>query len=645
MLGDTGVAREPGRRALPDLVGRFAIVPLAERRVPMVADAHVEIGFGTGVLKITPAHDPNDFEMGRRHGLAEVQVIGFDGRMTAEAGERYAGLTSDEAQERVVADLRERGLMRSETPYRHSVGHCDRCGTRIEPLVSLQWFCRMDEMAAAASAVVRDGTVRFHPEYAARIYFSWMDGIRPWCVSRQLWWGHQLPVWYCACGETIVQEEEPASCPACNGSELERDPDVLDTWFSSALWPYATLGWPESTPELEAFYPGHVLSTARDIINLWVARMLMTGIELLGPPPFTDVVVHSIIQAPDGRRMSKSLGTGLDPLDLIDRFGADATRYGLLKMSSTQDVRFAEGAIDEGRGLANKLWNAARLVLLNTAPGVEPEPRMSEPVDRWILGRLDAAIEEILGLIDTYEFSLAVKAMYRFVWNDLCDWYIEAAKMRLYAGEPRAHEDVSATLLYVLDRTLRLCHPVMPHVTEEIWSYLPGERGLLVRSEAARAGEVPRDQEAEAAVSQAIELVSELRRLRQDAELAPRTQLRLAIDESAEAGGLRACAGLVEGLAHVTVDGAGETGGLPIAIGGATVRVISDDLARTLRPRVERRLEAARTEEERARRKLADERFASKAPAHLVDAERDKAERYAREVGELERRLAALGAA
>jgi valyl-tRNA synthetase len=323
LLGDTGIAVNPGDVRYAELVGRTAVVPLAERRVPIVADDHVETGFGTGVLKLTPAHDPNDLEIGARHGLGQVAVIGFDDRMTRDAGERYAGSTTAEAHELVLADLRERGLLRDEQPLRHSVGHCMRCGTRVEPLVSLQWFCRMDELAAPANQAVRDGRVRFVPPSAEAIWMAWMENLRPWCVSRQLWWGHQLPVWYCACGETVVAEQEPGACPSCGGSELRRDPDVLDTWFSSALWPFATLGWPEATRDLEVFYPGHVLSTGRDIINLWVARMVMTGLEFLGDVPFADVYVHSLIQAPDGRRMSKSLGTGTDPLDLIDRFGAD----------------------------------------------------------------------------------------------------------------------------------------------------------------------------------------------------------------------------------------------------------------------------------------------------------------------------------
>ena len=339
----------------------------------------------------------------------------------------------------------------------------------------------MQELAAPAIAAVREGRVRFVPKSRERIFFDWMEQIRPWCVSRQLWWGHQLPVWYCSCGETIVQAEPPTHCPSCGSGELERDPDVLDTWFSSALWPFATLGWPEETPRYRAFYPGHVLVTARDIINLWVARMVMMGIAFTGREPFRDVVIHSTVLASDGRRMSKSLGTGVDPLDLIARHGADATRYGLLKMSSTQDVRFAEGAIEEGRGLCNKLWNAARLILLYVDEEAEPAPARSEPVDAWMLGQLADAVAEVTAAIDAYDFAAAVKALYRFIWNDVCDWYLEAAKARLYGDDAAAKRDVSQTLLYVLRSTLRLAHPVLPHVTERIWGEL-GEEVVLARS-------------------------------------------------------------------------------------------------------------------------------------------------------------------
>ena len=380
MLADTAVAVHPDDDRYRELVGGHCVLPLVGRRLPIIADEHVDPEFGTGALKITPGHDPNDFEIGRAHGLEEIGVIGEDGRMTAEAGERFEGMAVAEAQVAVVAALREQGSLHDEEPYAHSVPFSHRSGERIEPLISLQWFCRMDELARPAIEVVERDEVRITPSQWKRVYLDWMRKIRPWCISRQLWWGHRIPVWYCeACGETIVAEAEPESCPQCGGTELRRDPDVLDTWFSSAIWPFATLGWPEDTPELRAFYPTDFLTTAREILFLWVARMIMTGIEFAGDIPFDDVYVHSVIQARDGRRMSKSLGTGVDPLDEIDVHGADALRFGLLAMSSTQDVRYSDAKVEQGRDLANKLWNASRLILLNATAETTETPSRQDP--------------------------------------------------------------------------------------------------------------------------------------------------------------------------------------------------------------------------------------------------------------------------
>ncbi len=367
MLADTAVAVNPADERYRDLIGRHCVLPLVGRRLPVIADEYVDPEFATGALKVTPGHDPNDFEIGRAHGLDEVTVIGEDGRMTADAGERFVGRTTDEAKEAVLAELREQGLIRGEEPYVHSVPHSHRSGERIEPLISLQWFCRMEELAKPATEVVDRGQVRFIPERWKRVYLDWLDRLRPWCISRQLWWGHRLPVWYCeACEETYVAEAAPERCGACGGG-LRQDEDVLDTWFSSALWPFGVLGWPDETPELRAFYPTDVLVTARDIIFLWVARMVMMGLEFEGESPFEDVYITSVIQAPDGRRMSKSLGTGIDPLDEIEAHGADGVRFGLLAMSSAQDVRYSADRIQQGEDLANKMWNASRLILLNAS--------------------------------------------------------------------------------------------------------------------------------------------------------------------------------------------------------------------------------------------------------------------------------------
>ena len=472
MLGDTAVAVHPDDERYKDIVGRHCVLPLVGRRLPIIADPYVDPEFGTGALKITPGHDPNDFEIGRKHGLEEISVIAEDGTMNESAGKRYAGLSAARAQEKVVADLREKGAISAEEDYTHSVPFSHRSGERIEPLISLQWFCAMDDLAKPAIDVVKSGEINFTPERWGRVYLDWMENIRPWCVSRQLWWGHQIPVWYCdACGETIVAEEEPTACPKCGAEaeKLRQDPDVLDTWFSSALFPFAALGWPDDTPELRAFYPTDVLVTARDIIYLWVARMIMSGIEFLDQIPFDDVYINSIIQAPDGRRMSKSLGTGIDPLELIDSHGADALRFGLLAMSSTQDVRFSEAKVQQGRDLANKLWNASRLILLNAADA-EPAASAETAEDRWINSRLNATIQTMNTALGQHRYHEAAEAIYHFIWDDFCDWYIELKKLRL--TDNSGLTDDWKDLLYTFETALRLLHPVMPFITEELWQRL-----------------------------------------------------------------------------------------------------------------------------------------------------------------------------
>src|SRR4051794_37482341 len=510
MLADTAIAVNPDDERHRHLIGATAILPLVGRALPIIGDDYVKTDFGTGCLKITPGHDPNDFEIGRRHKLPEVSVIGEDGLMTAEAGE-YAGLTVEEARTRVVAALGDR--VRKAEPYTHEVPYSQRSGARVEPLISLQWFMHMDELAVPAIDVVRQGRVRIHPPSQSRRYVEWLENIRPWCISRQLWWGHQIPVWYR--GEDTYAGLEPPE-----GDGWVQDPDVLDTWFSSALWPFATLGWPDETPELAAFYPTDVLSTARDILFLWVARMVMMGLRFAGDVPFTDVYVHSVIQAPDGRRMSKSLGTGIDPLELIDggprppvfteggtfpSYGADAVRFGLLAMSSTQDVRFSEEKIHQGATLANKLWNASRFVLLRVGVGVEAEPRPATVEDRWILSRLQNAKATMRRSIETFEFHHASLGLYDFVFSELCDRYIELVKPRL--DDP----GVQATLLHVLRETLAVAHPIIPFVTEEIWSYVPTVEGLLASSPMPEVDEALIDADAEAAVERQFAAVQAVR--------------------------------------------------------------------------------------------------------------------------------------
>ncbi len=647
MLADTAVAVSPRDERYRDLVGRHCILPLVGRRLPVIADEHVDPEFGTGALKITPGHDPNDFEIGRKHGLEEIVVIGEDGRMTEEAGEGFEGMTVEEANRAVVEALRTEGRLRSEEPYTHSVPFSERSGERIEPLISLQWFMRMDDLARPAIEVVERDEVRIVPENYKRVYLDWMRNIRPWCISRQLWWGHRIPVWYCdACGETYAAETPPERCGACDG-ELRQEQDVLDTWFSSALWPFAALGWPEETPELAAFYPTTFLTTAREIIFLWVARMVMMGIEFVGDVPFHDVYVHPVIQASDGRRMSKSLGTGIDPLDEINTHGADGVRFGLLAMSSTQDVRYNAARIQQGQDLANKMWNASRLVLLNALPGTpsRPEPRQelapgghlfqegrpsSERVeDRWIVSRLQRAIEAATASIDSYDFAHAALDLYDYFWSELCDWYLEIVKPRLYDGDP----DASATLLWALEETLALIHPVMPFVTEEIYSYLRGELGddaaeMLVVHPFPEVEPKLVDEDAEREVQAWIELTRQVRRWRDLVGVAAASVLpaRVSGDDARPHE-------LVGRLARLSFDGA--EGDVLATFGPVEILPSEDVDADQVRRRIAERRDALQSEVARAEGKLANTRFVDKAPADVVEAERAKLARYQAELEEL----------
>jgi valyl-tRNA synthetase len=617
MLADTAVAVNPGDERYRDAVGKNAILPIAERPIPVIADEYVDPEFGTGALKITPGHDPNDFQIGRNHGLEEIVVIGEDGRIVEPAPERFVGMASAEAQKAVVEELREKGLLRGEEPYKHSVPFSHRSGERIEPLISLQWFCRMDELAKPAVDVVKDGRVRITPDGALRQYLHGMESIPPWTLSRQLWWGHRLPVWYRG-DETYVGEEPP------EGDGWEQDPDVLDTWFSSALWPFATLGWPDSnTPEFKAFFPTDVLVTARDIISLWVARMIMTSLEFTEQVPFTDVYVHSVIQAPDGRRMSKSLGTGIDPLDEISDHGADALRFGLLAMTSTQDVRFSQARVQQGRDLANKMWNASRLILLNARDDVDPGPRSERVEDRWIASRLQRAIRSVTESIEAYDFAHSALDLYDFFWSELCDWYLEIVKPRLYDGD----EDASATLLWSLEQVLALAHPLMPFVTEEIYSYLPNRLAdALVVHTFPQADDALIDEAAEREIGEAIGLTRALRRWRDLAGVPVKQVLTARADDARPHE-------LVSRLARVEFSG---DGGEPIAsVGGVELLETEGVDPDAVRARIDERREKLRAEVKRGEGKLGNESFVAKAPADVVDAEREKLAAYRTELEEL----------
>ncbi len=583
ILADVAVAVHPDDERYRDLVGKEVIVPYVERCVPIIADERVDKDFGTGALKVTPGHDPTDFEIGRAHGLPEPMVIGPDGRMNENAGD-LAGLTQEEADERILAWCRERGLLENREAYRHSIALCERCESRIEPLISLQWWCRMDVLGRPAIDVLREGRVRYHPESQHRFAIASLETAPDWNISRQIWWGHRLPVWFCADGHLTVTETEPEACAECGSPDLRRSDEVLDTWFSSALWPFATLGWPDDTPDLRRFYPGDLNTTAREIIRLWENRMIFSGLELMGEIPFKDVVIHAMVLAADGRRMSKSLGNGVAPDEMIEKHGADATRYGLLKISSTQDTRFSEGAIDEGRKLANKLWNVSRLILSNTS-GARHQARPQETVERWILARIDQARTEVEERLGAFDFAGAVNLLYHLTFDDFCDWYAEAIKPRLYDGD----EDAQATALEALGRLLKLLHPVMPHVTEEIWSHLPDRDARLIVSS------WPEPDPSYAADAAALEAVQDA------AEIFRRSGARVGLD------------------------------GEQARIFEAVVKPERQKANGNAAAEIER----LRKEIARAEGMLANERFIQNAPDHVVAAEREKLERYRRELDAL----------
>ncbi len=627
MLADTGVAVHPGDERYRHLVGRQALLPLVGRRLPIVADEAVEPEFGTGALKVTPGHDPLDWEIGRRHGLAVVSAMHPDGRMNVPDLPEYDGRPALEARELVVRDLQAGGYLVDARPYVHQVGHCDRCGTVLEPMVSEQWWLRMDELARRCQEASARGEVRWHPPRFERTYLDWLAGIRDWCVSRQLWLGHRIPVYTCGNDHVFASVEEPERCPTCGDGMLAQDPDVLDTWFSSALWPFATLGWPADTEDLRSFYPTALNVTARDIINLWVTRMIFSGLELMGEVPFRDVMINATIQAPDGRRMSKSLGTGVDPREIVRRYGADALRAWASQVAmSSQDVRYDESRIEGFRRFANKLWNATRRVLadLEEVPPPVPEAGLGL-MDRWILSRLDRTVASVTEHIEDFTFTGSVSAIYDFVWHEFCDWYLEAVKPRLRVGDPAAR----AVATHVLDVVLRLLHPFMPFVTEELWHRLPGTRDFLVRVPwPAPLGR--QDPAAEAAVERLIALVEDVRRARQAAG-APRRGGRLLLEEALEPE----LAALAAELAAVElVETAPEPGIVLSQFAGRVAFPVhgpEESVHRTTRRRLEQELG-------RVRARLANPEFLERAPSSVVEKERGR-------LAELEAALERIGPA
>lgn len=540
MLGDTAVAVHPSDQRYAGLIGKTLILPLVEREMPIIADEYVDPAFGTGAVKITPAHDPNDFEIGQRHGLEQVIVIDKEGKMSAAAGPRYQGLDRYECRKKIVRDLEAGGYLLKTEDLSHNVGHCYRCNTVIEPMLSRQWFVKMKPLAERAIDAAKKGEVRFIPERFTKVYLSWMENIRDWCISRQLWWGHRIPVWYCKdCEEMIAAKEPVAQCPKCGGTQLEQDPDVLDTWFSSALWPFSTLGWPRQTLDLAYYYPTSVLVTGRDIIFFWVARMIFSGLAFMNDVPFRVVSIHGMVLDALGRKMSKSLGNGVDPIDVIESHGADSLRFMLVTSNTPgNDLRFNFEKLDGARNFANKLWNAARFVLMNLEdfePGAQSVQHTL--ADRWIISRYQRVTEDVTQLLEAYELGEAARVLYEFIWNEFCDWYIELTKPRLYGKTTEQDRyTAQAVLTAVLKGTLELLHPFMPFITEEIWQHLPGKGVSVIRAAWPTSQKDLIDPEAERQMEMFMDVTKAIRHIRSEMNVPPGRQVEALLEAPADSG-------------------------------------------------------------------------------------------------------------
>ncbi|MEW5953820.1 MAG: valine--tRNA ligase [Bacillota bacterium] len=658
MLGDTAVAVAPGDGRYTRLVGKVLLLPLVGRELPVIVDEYVDPAFGTGAVKMTPAHDPNDFEVGRRHNLPRVQVIGKDALMTAEAGPRYAGLDRWECRKRIVKDLEAGGCLLKIEDHGHALGHCYRCNSVIEPMLSKQWFVKMKPLAGPAIQAARDGRVQFVPERFTKIYLNWMENIRDWCISRQLWWGHRIPVWYCEdCGESFVSRTPVDSCGRCGG-KVYQDPDVLDTWFSSALWPFSTLGWPEKTIDLACYYPTSVLVTGRDIIFFWVARMIFSGLAFMDEVPFRQVFIHGLVLDALGRKMSKSLGNGVDPIDVIESHGADSLRFMLVTGNTPgNDLRFHFERLDGARNFANKIWNASRFALMNLQdydPGETPGPDHLTLADRWILSRYQTAVTDTTRFLENYELGEAARVLYEFIWNELCDWYIELVKPRLYGKTgPEDRRVAQEILARVLKGSLELLHPFMPFITEEIWQRLP-RRGLtIMRAPWPEDDESARDAAAEAKMSLIMEVTRGVRQIRGEMNVPPgkvATVLLVAPEEETRAV-------LEEGLSYLQNLSFGEAtvhAGLREKPGQAAVAVARGvevyvplkgliDIDKET-ARLAKELAAAEKDLSRVLKKLGSSDFLDKAPPAVVEKEQAKQAELSAKQTSLKERLAVLGA-
>ena len=637
MLGDTGVAVNPNDERYRDIVGKTCLLPLMDREIPIVADDYVEMDFGTGCVKMTPAHDPNDFEVGLRHNLEVIRVLDDSGHINAEGG-KYQGLDRYEARKVIVAELEEKGYLVRTEDYQHNVGTCYRCHSDVEPIISAQWFVKMGPMIGPAVEAVKSGATKFVPERFSKNYINWMENLHDWCISRQLWWGHQIPVWYCAdCGHMTCSLEDPDRCEHCGSQNIQRDPDVLDTWFSSALWPFETLGWPDKTEDLDYFYPTDVLVTGYDIITFWVSRMIFSGCEQMGQTPFHTVLIHGLVRDDKGRKMSKSLGNGIDPLEMVDRFGADALRMNMISGNSPgNDMRFFTERCEAMRNFANKLWNASRFVMMNLSITENALPDTLRLEDKWILGKLNTLIREVTENMEKYELGVAVSKVYDFIWDSYCDWYIELTKTRLQGDDAESKRSAQQVLLWVLTETLKLLHPFMPFITEEIWQALPHTGEALMIAAWPEYDPAHAFDGEEAEMERIMAAIKAVRALRAEKNVPPSRHPSLTV-VTANRDAYEDGAPFLKKLAYageVTV-----TGDAPADAAGMAVAITEDaklyvplaelvDLEQELK-RIAKELKKTEADAERLQAKLQNPSFLEKAPDSVVAAERERAQKLA----------------
>ena len=640
LLGDTAVAVNPNDERYKDMVGKMLILPLVGREIPVIADDYVEADFGTGCVKITPAHDPNDFEVGARHNLPVINVMTDDAKIT-EDYPAYAGMDRFVARKQIVKDLEEGGFLIKVDNYAHNVGTCYRCGSTIEPRVSLQWFVKMEPLAKPAIDAVRDGDIRFVPERFEKNYFHWMENIRDWCISRQLWWGHRIPAFYCDdCGETVVTKDASAVCPKC-GKAMRQDPDTLDTWFSSALWPFSTLGWPKETEDLAYFYPTNTLVTGYDIITFWVSRMIFSALAYTDKAPFDTVLIHGLVRDAQGRKMSKSLGNGIDPLEIIDKYGADALRFALATGNSPgNDMRFSDEKIEAARNFANKLWNASRFVRMNLTIDAVKLPAESELAteDKWILTELRKTVEGVRSNLDKYELGIALSMLYDFIWDIFCDWYIELAKTRLSDKESAGNAVCQNVIAYVLTETLKLLHPFMPFITEEIYQSLPHDDESIMIARYPDAASIPAFAKESEDMARVLDAIRAIRTRRAEMNVAPSRKAKVYIATKYDAC-FTAAAGFFARLASASEVIVADAFDADVVSGDNAVQIITDSAAIFLpmadiidfeKEKARLAAEQKKLEDEIARieKKLSNQGFVSKAPAAVVEGEKAKMEKY-----------------